>query len=77
MQDYVKTMIQDFPSECLTGKKLQASWDANLIKVDEDNIPLNQKIKEQFYKTMYQALFLCKQGRPNIMPGSVFLITQV
>ena len=26
---------------------------------------------------MYQALFLCKQGRPDIMPGVVFLTTRV
>ena len=77
MQDYVKTMIQDFPSECLTGKSVQVLWDANLFKVKDNQIPLNYKMKKQFYKTTYQALFLCKQGRPDIMPGVAFLTSRI
>ena len=30
MQDYVKTMLQDFPEECFKGKNTQIPWDTNL-----------------------------------------------
>ena len=76
MRDYVTTMIQDFPQDVLE-RTSQIPWDGNLFKVEENSIPLNQKLKEQFHKTTYQALFLCKQGRPDIMPGVAFLTTHI
>ena len=77
MKDYMKTMINKFPSESLNENKAKTSWDANLFKVEENWIPLNQKLKEQCQKITYQALFLYKKGRPDIMPGIAFLTTKV
>ena len=77
MRDYIKTMIEEFPQECLKGINTQTPWDTNLFKIEENQIPLNKSMKEQFHCSTYQALFLYKRGRPNIIPGVVFLMTQV
>ena len=77
MQDYIKTMIQEFPKECLKGTNTQTPWDGNLFKVEENQVPLNNTMKEQFHRSTYQALFLCKRGHPDIIPGVSFLTTRV
>ena len=77
MRDYVDTMIQEFPQVCLKGVNTQTSWDTNLFKIDENQVPLNKKMQEQFHRSTYQALFLYKQGGPNIMPAVAFLTTRV
>ena len=45
MTNYIQTMMDDFPEDCLQGKKTQMSWDTSLFKVQENQVPLNQDMK--------------------------------
>ena len=76
MQDYVKKMLQEYPSNDLKDT-IKGPWSKDLFKVKSESPNLSKEKKEQFHKTTYQGLFLCKRGRPDIMPGIVYCTTRV
>ena len=62
MVKYVKSMLQVFPEEHLSGAKVSSPWNENLFKVNDKSPSLPSDLKEQFHTTTAQGLFLCKQA---------------
>ncbi len=77
MVDYVETMLEAFPQECIQGSKVASPWNDNLFKVYDTSPKLLPERKEQFHTTVTQGLFLCKRARPDIAPAIAYLTTQV
>ena len=77
MVDYVDTMIEAFPQECLRGSAVASPWNDNLFKVQEKSPLLSKQGSEQFHTTTAQGLFLCKRARPDIAPAIAYLTTRV
>ena len=62
MIDYAKSMVENFPSEELTGAKVASPWNENLFKVNETNPWLPAKNVEQLHTGTSQGMLLCKHG---------------
>ena len=74
MVDYVKAMIEDFPTT-LDGKVATPAND-HLFKIDKGK-PLREMKKEVFHGTVAKALFLTMRARPDIRLTVAFLCTRV
>jgi hypothetical protein len=77
MIDYAKSMVENFPSEELTGGKVASPWSENLFKVNETNPWLPAKNDEQRHTWTAQGLLLCKHGWPDICSAVAYLTTRV
>ena len=77
MIDYVKSIVENFPTAELTGVKVASPWNENLFKVDETSPSLPAKKAEQYHTFTAQGLFICKRGRPDISPAIAYLTTRV
>jgi len=77
MKDYVTTIIESFPKDVLIKGNVGSPWTDSLFKVNQKSKLLDKSKSEQFHTTTAQALFLCKQGRPDISPAVSFFTTRV
>jgi hypothetical protein len=58
MQDYVTTMIEQFPKEALDGKKVSSPWNDNFFKVNEKSPPLNDKMRTISHNNSSRIIFV-------------------
>ena len=77
MVDYVKSMVDNFPQEELTGGKVASPWNEHLFKVHEKSQRLDPAKAELFHTVTAQGLFACKRARPDISPAIAYLATRV
>ena len=77
MTDYVKSMVENFPQDELSGAKVPAPWTDNLFKVHKKSPVLEPSKAELFHTFVAQGLFLCKRARPDISPAIAYLTTRV
>ena len=77
MVDYIQSMVENFPQECLDGAKVASPCNENLFKVHDASPNLPKELAEQFHTTTAQGLFVCKHGRPDISPAIAYLTTRV
>jgi hypothetical protein len=77
MIDYVDSMVQQFPQECLQGPTVASPWNENLFKVHDKSPLLPPERAEQYHSTTAQGLFLCKRARPDITAAIAYHTTRV
>ena len=74
MQDYIESLIREFPYELKKDSKYP--WNKDLFKItDSKELPKQQK--EIFHTFVAKCLFMAKRARPDIMPCISFLTTRV
>ena len=72
MIDYVKSMVEDFPTKIKGSDKTPAAID--LFHKGESKLLSNEK-KEVFHTFVAKALFVCKRTRPDIHTAIAALFT--
>jgi hypothetical protein len=77
MVDYVKTMVESFPSKYLEGAKVSTPSNEKLFTVNIKSPKLSKENKELFHTVTAQGLFACKRARPDISPVIAYLTTRV
>ena len=76
MCKYVKNMLKGFPIKFNKDDKVRTPAGVDMFSEDTSK-KLTEGMREQFHKTVAQALFLCKRARPDIQPITSVLCTRV
>jgi hypothetical protein len=74
MKDYVKDMVDSFPTK-ITGTKPRFGPDD--LFSEGNGAKLDKARAEEFHTTVAKGLFLCKRARPDIQPSIAVLCTRV
>ena len=76
MRNYVKSMIEYFPTKLNENDVVSTPANENLFKKDNSK-QLDQKKAEIFHTVVAKGLFVSKRARPDIQPTIAVLCTRV
>jgi hypothetical protein len=77
MNEYIKTIIADFPEEITTTKTTPAADHLFQVWNEEEACLLPEEQATAFHHAVAQLLFLSARARRDIQPVTAFLTTRV